>query len=128
MRKTIEIIFILILFFSCKKEDFKHEFVNVVGDYEWYYSYRDIGDSYTKETETNKYGIRVKENSKLFIFKNDDLIYKGIINNSAYWENETIFLVSESNKEKFYLEFHNDELSVESIPFGGYKNYFKKVK
>lgn len=117
---------ILILFASCKKANLRSYNTHIIGDYEWYYSVKDLGNSYSFDSQDDKYGVRIKRNSKLYIFKNDEIIYKGTIE-SIWNSNQGVYGFSvRDNGSKILFEIHGDILQSTNWPYEGYTNKYKK--
>jgi hypothetical protein len=125
--KAFYFFMLIFLFATCKKANLKTYNQEIIGDYEWYYSVRDLGDSYSFDSHPDKYGIRIKSNSKLFIFKNDEIIYKGTIESIShtYFGGHKLQMRDKDLSVEF--EISEDILNSENWPFQGYKNEYKKI-
>lgn len=128
MKYHIVLIIILWNLLSCDKVDLKNELEFVTGEYEWYYSYKGVGDSFNAQNQTEKYGIRIKNNSKLCIFRNGEAFFKGTIDVATYNKEGGLLLMAGPDDNRISLIYKDNQLEVQSIPMFGYINYFKRIK
>ena len=114
---------ISIIFISCGKID-KSAYVDAVGDYEWVYSLAEVGDSYAFDTVEDRYGIRIKENSKIFLFKNGKKIEKQKIKTARRFSDNHTVLTIEKNGIELRYEIKNNVLTSTEYPYKCYSNQF----
>lgn len=127
MKHIIIIVLGFILTLGCKKVDVKEQAPLKIGDYEWYYSEDSFGTGYYSSSSEDKYGIRIKDNSKLFIFKNGSKIYKERITKIEEIDS-VVYIEAGKENNKIKCEIQDFVLITSYLPFEGFTNEFKRIK
>lgn len=121
--KFIVFIFFIVCLLGCKKVKFTSDQEKCVGDYEWAYSTSEMGPTVSQNEIADFYGIRIKDKTRLTIYKNGKKEITGFIT-GIYSYNKGYKLKFESNENLFYFIFENEMLMSTDYPLEGYKNFY----
>lgn len=130
MKKNIlKILWFILILVSCNKHDITDSQSEIIGDYEWFYSLDSFYNTTAQDNTSDKWGIRIKSNSKIFVFKNEEEIFKGKItsivpesvNGTGGWD------ISVQHKDfTTVLRFKDNQLKSWHWPFDGNTNNYLK--
>lgn len=119
--------FLVVLIAGCKKEKFSSDEKQCIGDYEWAYSNLEANSyTITQSNDSDYYGIRIKENMKVEVYRNGKTIFKGIITEIRQYIVDVFILEIESNKKIIELKYEDGFIISKDYPFEEYKNYYIK--
>lgn len=116
----------ILLMFGCKKQKLDASEQNCIGDFEWVYSTNETLNVISQDNYADNYGIRIKKNSKAFVFKNEEIIYKGVITNIGNKYSESYIIYTESSNEFIEFKYINEVLISKDWPSEGHDNYYLK--
>lgn len=126
-------LFLTILIFaisiSCKKVSIRKDYPELSGEYEWYNTSDTTGSLYTYNPVGDQYRIRIKDNSKVLIYKNGNKIYKETIISAEpdSLSPTGINLTAGKGYKEFHCTIDGDYLKTPYLPFAAYTNEYKKV-
>lgn len=115
--------------YSCKKVNIRKDYPELSGEYEWYNTSDTTGTLYTYNPTGDQYKIRIKDNSKVLIYKNGVKIYKETIL-SAQPDSLSptgINLLAGKGYKEFTCTIDSGYLITRYLPFAAYTNEYKKV-
>lgn len=116
---------------SCQKDkvDLSNQgnAAQIIGDYEWYESTKGVNNSIYQDQTNDRYGMRIDEKSRVFIFKNGERIFKGYCSSVSYINNTNLWSLYVKNKnESQQLFYENGVISCDKWPNWGYTNKWLK--
>ncbi len=120
-------VFIIVVGCNKYKLSSDHE---VIGDFEWGYSSNDSFESTSQDNYVHRYGIRIKDNSKVYVFKNDEIIYKGKIEEIIPQSSEKYWIKVFDNNGYIvddgytFFQYESGLIISENWPLHNYDNYY----
>lgn len=128
MKSILYILSILLISLSCRKKDITVPFDEIQGEYEWFYSYNDIGDSYAFDAIEDQYGIRITKKGRVQLYKNGKIEENYRILATTEWTSPAqVSIRTDDKEEPIYFSLKGDTLSTWVYPYNEYQNnYIKK--
>lgn len=125
---TLTLLFFSLLASSCEKAkiSLKNE-TDIVGSYEWAYSFSSDNSSESFQTISNKYGIVLKENGKAKLYKDGEEVMSGFVAEIGDNNDGTSILRLVLNNKDVYLTFTGSALEYDSYPISNHTNCFVKL-
>ncbi len=98
----------------------------LIGDYDWVFSYGPNNTSESFESHTETYGFRFRKNGKVELIRNSEREFIGYcssIYNDQNGETTILVIIDDSN---FWFRTDGDKLRIENYPIANHTNFFKK--
>lgn len=124
---TLLLLFGAVFLGACKKNQINlRDDADLIGEYEWAYSYGAGNVSESFETITDNYGIVLKKNGKAKVYKNNEEVMDGyVVESYSNSENQkTLMLIL--NGDDVFFTFWEDQLEWNSYPIENQTNLFQK--
>ena len=113
-------------FTSCKKHKINHKnYPSLVGTYEWAYSFNSANESESFQTITDRWGIVLKKNGTVKVYKNEEERLSGYAV-EYYYDNQGRRALKILFENDMYVSFWGDNLEWDSYPIDNHKNIFQK--
>lgn len=127
MKSIFFLNFILLFSLSCRKADIIVPFDEIQGEYEWYYSYNDIDDSYGFDAIEDQYGIRITKKGCVQLYKNGKIEenYRILATDKSELTSK-VSIKTDDKDEPIYFSVMGDTLSTWVYPYNEYQNYYIK--
>lgn len=127
MKSIFCLILILFISSSCRKKDINVPFQEIQGEYEWYYSHNDVGDSYSFDAIEDQYGIRITKKGCVQLYKNGKIEENYRILATTEWTSTPqVSIRTDDKDEPIYFSLKGDTLSTWVYPYNEYQNYYIK--
>lgn len=124
---VLSLLFLTIFLSACNKLQISlKQDPDIVGQYEWAYSFGAGNESESTETISDKYGIVLKKNGKAEMYENGEMTSKGFvveINQGSNGSKELKLILDDLD---VYLTFTGSELEYYSYPIENQTNIFQK--
>lgn len=123
---TLILLFFTALLVSCNKHNITDSQSEIIGDYEWSYSLDSFYNTSAQDNHNDKWGIRIKPNSKVFVFKNQEEIFKGKITSVVSKSTNGWSIRVEHKDFVTGLTFIDNQLESSQWPFEEFTNMYQK--
>ncbi len=112
-----------LILLSCSKVS-RVERQAIKGSYDWYYSYNGFAESFSSQETEDKFGIHIKGNGNVFLYKNDEEVLKGKI--TEFVSSSANFIVKWNKWDQSTFTINDNQISYKVWPFSEHTNYFNK--
>lgn len=117
---------ILSILFACNKDSYLKNYPEIKGDYNWELSYFKDFTTVQKEDIDPKFGLRIKNNKHIEIYKNAELELSGEIIAIDKKSDGTIEFTVKFGQIAHSFAFSNNQLRSETYPFTAVYNIYLK--
>ncbi len=123
MKNFIFLATIITCLISCGKIDLNNHFPQYVGDYEWVYSGGAQEEPIGYEHVSDRYGLRINDKSKIYMFKNGEKVMKEVAIGAT--SNSITLSPNQLGISNCYLQ--EDVMVIPNYPLSGQDNYYVRV-